>query len=159
MGATLLTTAGPIANPYKGLRAFDEADAADFFGRDRMIEQVLTRLREGARFVAVVGPSGSGKSSLVRAGVVPRLVDGAVDGSDQWFVTTMSPGRHPYEELESALLRVAINPPATLLHQLEDGERGLVRAVQRTLPVGKRRAVARPRSARGALHASATGRA
>ncbi len=72
----------------------------------------------------------------MRAGVVPQLVDGAVDGSDQWFVTTMSPGRHPYEELKSALLRVAINPPATLLDQLKDGERGLVHAVQRTLPSG-----------------------
>ena len=133
-GATLASAALPATNPYKGLRAFDEADAADFFGRDRMVDQVVDRLRDGDRFVAIVGPSGSGKSSVVRAGIVPRLREGVVEGSDVWFVTTMTPGRHPYEELESALLRVAINPPATLLDQLRDGERGLLRAVQRTLP-------------------------
>ena len=59
-------------NPYKGLRAFGEADAADFFGRDdvaRALHDTLSR----RRFVAVVGPSGSGKSSLVHAGLVPLL--------------------------------------------------------------------------------------
>ena len=64
------------ANPYKGLRAFDEADAADFFGRDELVEEILARLAgEGlrARLVMVVGGSGTGKSSLVRAGLLPRL--------------------------------------------------------------------------------------
>ena len=61
-------------NPYKGLRPFTPDDAADFFGRDPEIAEVLDRLDE-AHLVAVVGPSGSGKSSLVLAGVVPRLRD------------------------------------------------------------------------------------
>src|SRR5688572_25124485 len=55
-----------VNNPYKGLRAFEESDAADFFGRETLIQQLITRLGEGgdlARFLAVVGPSGSGKSS------------------------------------------------------------------------------------------------
>ena len=63
-------------NPYKGLRAFEEADAADFFGRERLVERLLARLGEPAargRFVAVVGPSGSGKSSVVSAGLLPAL--------------------------------------------------------------------------------------
>lgn len=61
-------------NPYKGLRPFTPDDAADYFGRDPEIAIVLDRLAE-AHLVAVVGPSGSGKSSLVLAGVVPRLRD------------------------------------------------------------------------------------
>ncbi|MDQ0575805.1 AfsR/SARP family transcriptional regulator [Agromyces albus] len=62
------------ANPYKGLRPFTPDDAADYFGREPEIAIVLDRLDE-AHLVAVVGPSGSGKSSLVLAGVVPRLRD------------------------------------------------------------------------------------
>ena len=59
----------PIPNPYKGLRAFQQADAADFFGREALIKQLLTRMRgvlTAGRFLAVVGPSGSGKSSVLR---------------------------------------------------------------------------------------------
>src|SRR5262249_2187012 len=80
---------GPLAdgsdgrNPYKGLRAFEEADAADFFGRELLTRHQVERLRE-TRFLAVVGPSGSGKSSLVRAGLVPALRRGALPGSDTW---------------------------------------------------------------------------
>ena len=126
-----------VANPYKGLLAFGEADAALFFGREALTQQLLARLAETGphhRFLAVVGPSGSGKSSLVKAGLVPALRRGALPGTDKWFVLDMVPGAHPFEELETALLRVAVNPPASLLAQLQDGERGLLRAVRRTLP-------------------------
>ena len=124
-------------NPYKGLRAFGEADADDYFGREGLIQQLLARLGEGgdlARFLAVVGPSGSGKSSVVKAGLIPALRRGGLVGSENWFVVDFLPGAHPFEELEAALLRVAMNPPASLLEQLKDGERGLVRAAQRVLP-------------------------
>jgi hypothetical protein len=126
-----------VDNPYKGLLAFGEADAALFFGREALTQQLLARLAETGphhRFLAVVGPSGSGKSSLVKAGLVPALRRGALPGADKWFVLDMVPGAHPFEELETALLRVAVNPPASLLEQLQDGERGLLRAVRRTLP-------------------------
>ncbi len=126
-------------NPYKGLRAFQEADAADFFGREALTARLLERLRDeapSAQFLAVVGPSGSGKSSVVRAGVLPRLRQGAIAGSQDWFIVEMMPGSHPLEELEAALLRIAVNPPATLLPQLREDERGLVRAVKRVLPAG-----------------------
>ena len=94
------------ANPYKGLRAFEEADAADFFGREALTERLVERLRE-TRFLAVVGPSGSGKSSVVRAGLVPALRRGALPGSESWPIVEMFPGAYPLEELEAALTRVA----------------------------------------------------
>ena len=72
--------AATIVNPFKGLHAFREADADDFFGRDRLVADVVARVGDGARLVALVGPSGSGKSSVVRAGVVPALRKGAVAG-------------------------------------------------------------------------------
>jgi WD40 repeat protein/serine/threonine protein kinase/class 3 adenylate cyclase len=138
-------------NPYKGLRAFQEADANDFFGREAMTSRLVVRmlspeeapsmhgrsLAEG-RFLAVVGPSGSGKSSLVKAGLIPALRRGEVPGSDKWFITEMTPGMHPFEELEAALLRVAINPPPSLLDQLQNDARGLVRATKRILPADEK---------------------
>jgi WD40 repeat protein/class 3 adenylate cyclase len=127
-------TAGAVEtrNPYKGLRAFGEGDAEDFFGREALTEHLVARLGE-TRFLAVVGPSGSGKSSVVRAGLVPRLRDGALPGSERWYVVEMFPGAYPLEELEAALLRAADSPPAGLLEQLEQDERGLLRAVKRLL--------------------------
>jgi hypothetical protein len=128
-----------VANPYKGLRPFQEADAIDFFGRQTLTDRLLARLTESgeyARFLAVVGPSGSGKSSVVKAGLIPELRQGAIPASDQWFITEMLPGTHPLEELELALLRIAVHQPPSLLGQLKEDERGLLRAVRRILPEG-----------------------
>jgi ABC-type nitrate/sulfonate/bicarbonate transport system ATPase subunit len=63
--------------PYKGLVPFDADDTDVFFGREQLVEELVDRLDE-APFLAVVAPSGNGKSSLVRAGVVPELADEAV---------------------------------------------------------------------------------
>ncbi len=124
-------------NPYKGLRAFQEADADDFFGRDDLVESLLAQLHDDgiqSRFMAVVGPSGSGKSSLVKAGLLPRIRRGRLHGSENWFVVEKMPGQYPMEELEAALLRIAVNPPESLLSQLMESERGLTRAIKRVLP-------------------------
>jgi WD40 repeat protein/serine/threonine protein kinase/DNA-binding SARP family transcriptional activator len=117
-------------NPYKGLRYFREADAPDFFGRDALIRHLLARLEGETRFLAVVGPSGSGKSSAVHAGLIPALRRGALPSSEGWFIVTMQPGSNPFERLEEALLRVASEPPQDLLGQLRGDERGLLRAVE-----------------------------
>ncbi len=124
-------------NPYKGLRAFQQADAADFFGREVLVMSIIRRMQEPVdnnRFLAVVGPSGSGKSSVVKAGVIPELRSGMMPGSENWFVVEMLPGIDPMEELEAALLRIAVNPPESLLSQLKEDSRGLVRAIKRVLP-------------------------
>ena len=125
-----------LDNPYKGLRSFDAVDADDFHGRERLVERLIGRLGNPGmrgRFIALVGPSGSGKSSVVRAGLLPALRHWAVPLSGSWFTIEMTPAPHPFEALEEALLGVAVNPPASLLEQLE-GEHGLQRALRRVLP-------------------------
>ena len=96
----------------------------------------MEELHEASRFLAVVGPSGSGKSSVVKAGLVPALRRGAISGSEAWFITEMKPGTHPLEELELAILRVAVIQPPSLLGQIKEDTRGLLRAVRRVLPEG-----------------------
>jgi WD40 repeat protein/serine/threonine protein kinase len=126
-------------NPYKGLRPFLESDAPDFFGREAILAEILARLSdrtEGSRFLAVVGPSGSGKSSLVRAGLLPAMRRGALPGSERWFIADMHPGAHPFEELASALTRIAVNPPVDLVDLLERGEDGLGMTTSSLLPPG-----------------------
>ncbi len=124
-------------NPYKGLRAFQQADAADFFGRTAMIQRVLDRLQEPVvenNFLAVIGPSGSGKSSLVKAGVLPALRSGRVPGSDGWYYAEMVPGESPIEELGSALLSVSSSPLPGLEKTLREHVNGLEIGVHEALP-------------------------
>ena len=124
-------------NPYKGLQAFQVADEQDFFGREKLTQKLLSRLGQAedfSRFLTVVGPSGSGKSSLIRAGLIPALWRGELPGSERWFITDMIPGAHPLDELEVALIHIAANRPEDLREQLERNERGLVRAAQIILP-------------------------
>jgi WD40 repeat protein len=96
-----------VGNPYRGLRAFDEHDAALFHGRDRFVAAVTDRLRR-QRLVTVVGASGSGKSSLVRAGVVPAVRTDGLDGVVP-YVTVMIPGAEPVDHLLSALRHIAVH--------------------------------------------------
>ncbi|MDJ0925178.1 MAG: BTAD domain-containing putative transcriptional regulator [Acidimicrobiia bacterium] len=122
------------ANPFKGLRAFFEDDSADFFGRDRLVAEIVRQIDKGGHLVALVGPSGSGKSSAVRAGLIPALRKGAIEGSDRWLVAQMVPGSHPFAELEAALLRSSLDAPQSLTEQFADHETGLLRAALRVLP-------------------------
>lgn len=135
---------GNVENPYVGLRAFDDGDVDRFFGRERLVDELLARLAGtsiDSRCLFVVGPSGSGKSSIVRAGLIPALRSGAAPGSHDWFTTTMVPGADPFESLEAALLRIAVNPPTSLLNQLRDGPRGVLRGLRRCLPDDANRVV------------------
>jgi hypothetical protein len=96
--------------PYRGLESFDVADAPFFFGREALVEWLVNALRprgqEEPRFLAIVGPSGSGKSSLVRAGLLASLRAGALDGSGQWPMAVFRPGADPLESLAVALCDV-----------------------------------------------------
>jgi WD40 repeat protein/serine/threonine protein kinase len=124
-------------NPYKGLRPFQPADSRDFFGREKLTAALVERMAETgefARFLAVIGPSGSGKSSVVRAGLIPALWRGDLPGSENWFVVDMLPGTHPLDELEIALMRVAADQARNLHEPLNRDQRGLLRAAQLILP-------------------------
>ncbi|HEV7804202.1 MAG TPA: BTAD domain-containing putative transcriptional regulator [Solirubrobacteraceae bacterium] len=95
----------PVVCPFKGLASYDVADARYFFGRERLVAELVARL-VGAPLLGVVGPSGSGKSSLLRAGLLPALSDGMLPGSERWPQVLLRPGAHPLEELAAGLSKV-----------------------------------------------------
>ncbi|MBI5667876.1 MAG: protein kinase [Chloroflexi bacterium] len=135
--ATVNLNIQPPTNPYKGLRPFQEADASDFFGREKLVEQLAARFEQegvGGRFVAIVGPSGSGKSSLANAGLIPALRQGVVEDSDRWFFGQIVPGAHPFDELQAVLLKIAAQPLPDLPARLRAGDDGLHRCLQQVLP-------------------------
>jgi WD40 repeat protein len=94
-----------IPNPFKGLEAFQQTDARFFFGREDLIRKGMTILADerSARFLAVVGASGSGKSSLVRAGIIPEIREGTLPGSDTWPILILTPGDSPMEAMAQRL--------------------------------------------------------
>jgi len=102
----------PGEAPFMGLQFFDVDDSSRFFGRELLTARLVNRLHKES-FLAVVGASGSGKSSVVRAGLVPALrrgeplADGSLPprGSNAWPVFVITPGSHPLESLAAALTR------------------------------------------------------
>ncbi|MCS6835610.1 MAG: protein kinase [Anaerolineae bacterium] len=126
-----------IPNPYRGLRTFEEADAQNFCGRSNLVARLAARLAENhpfARFLAVIGPSGSGKSSLVRAGLIPGLRNNVLPNSAKWYRLTMTPGPQPYAQLAAVLQTLAIGPLPNLQEILQDRDQGLLDVMQVLLP-------------------------
>jgi TIR domain len=114
--------------PYRGLRAFDVGDAPFFFGREALVQWLLNELRpatEGQpvnRFLAIVGASGSGKSSVARAGLIAVLKHGAIAGSAHWPIAVCRPGSDPLESLAVGLSRaVNVGQGAPALAELIEG--------------------------------------
>lgn len=89
-------------NPFPGLRPFESTESHVFFGRDGQLNDMLTKLHDN-RFVAVVGTSSSGKSSLVRASLIPELHGGIFAGVSKWRVAVLRPGGSPLQSLGNAL--------------------------------------------------------
>ena len=85
--------------PYRGLSTFTEEDAAVFFGREQAIKELLKKLRANPQFLAVFGPSGSGKSSLVRSGVIPRLQEEHRPQGKAWGIIVTRPADNPFKQL------------------------------------------------------------
>ena len=95
---------GLSASPYPGLRPFRRDEADIFFGREVQVDQLLAKL-ETCRFLAVVGVSGCGKSSLVRSGMLSALESGFMaSAGPRWHVVEMRPGNHPLANLAHAVL-------------------------------------------------------
>ncbi|MGB8699973.1 MAG: AAA family ATPase, partial [Thermosynechococcaceae cyanobacterium] len=113
-----MSTAKPEAaeigpNPYKGLLAFHETDGDRFFGRDPQIQDLWKKFRtlheaeSATRLLTIYGPSGSGKSSLARAGLIPALARRPLPGRDRARGAVLVPGSHPLEALATVLARIA----------------------------------------------------
>ncbi|MFT5833998.1 MAG: energy-coupling factor transporter ATP-binding protein EcfA2 [Cognaticolwellia sp.] len=99
--ATTSTSAGE--NPFIGLRSFDKSDKSNFFGRSKEVKEVLRKLKT-TRFLTIVGASGSGKTSLIQAGLVPELMEGfGGQGGNNWGVAKFTPGRNPIGNMANAL--------------------------------------------------------
>lgn len=90
--------------PYLGLKTFADQTAQFFFGRETLTKKLINILRSGTRFLALFGPSGSGKSSLVRAGVLWALKRGQLPGSENWAQIIMRPADNPFEQLAASSL-------------------------------------------------------
>lgn len=124
--------------PFKGLQSFNEADEHLFFGRESLTAELVAHLC-GHRFLAIVGASGSGKSSVVRAGVVPSIRRGEVEFNSQhsntWPVYTITPTTHPLRELATVITSNAqpISATAKLIDDFAKDARSLDLAVTRML--------------------------
>lgn len=130
--------------PYKGLNYFDEADAGLFFGREMLIARLVGNLRDHRFLAVVVGASGSGKSSIVRAGMVPALRKGSPladktyppQGSSQWPIHIITPGAHPLDSLALSLTKESASVTAadTLIQDFKQTPRALHLFMGKTLP-------------------------
>jgi len=134
----------PGEPPFKGLQYFDEIDSELFFGREVLTAKLVKRLRESQFLSVIIGASGSGKSSVVRAGVIPTLKKGAqlIDGtnppedSPNWRVHVLTPTAHPLETLAVELTRESesVTAAATLMDDLMQDPRSLGLFLERQTP-------------------------
>jgi len=125
----------PGEAPFKGLQFFDEGDSDLFFGREMLTAKLVHRLHDANFLSVIIGASGSGKSSLVRAGLVPALKKGSAlingtkppEGSANWQVHILTPTAHPLEALAIELTRESesVTAAATLVDDLSKDPRSL----------------------------------
>ncbi|HEX5840787.1 MAG TPA: BTAD domain-containing putative transcriptional regulator, partial [Anaerolineales bacterium] len=128
--------------PFKGLQYFEEADSDLFFGRELLTAKLVRRLQDTQFLSVVIGASGSGKSSLVRAGLIPALKQGSTlldgtkppEGSTDWQVHIFTPTAHPLEALATELMRDSdsVGATARLIDDLAQEPRSLALFLART---------------------------
>ena len=136
----------PGEAPFKGLRFFDVDDSDLFFGRETLTAKLVHRLHDANFLSVIIGASGSGKSSLVRAGVVPAIKKrhvpingkGPPDGSANWRVHVLTPTAHPLETLAIELTRnsESVTAAATLMDDLSKDPRSLHFFLSRQVQAG-----------------------
>ena len=100
--------------PYQGLAAFTEVNASFFYGRDRLADRLVEQLRRNSRFLAVVGSSGSGKSSLIQAGLFPRIRQGDILRYRDCQIINFRPGDAPKDEFINAIEIIKANGTSSL---------------------------------------------
>ncbi|HET8950384.1 MAG TPA: BTAD domain-containing putative transcriptional regulator [Solirubrobacteraceae bacterium] len=109
----------PVVCPFKGLAAFGPEDADYFFGRERAVAELVARA-VGATLLAIVGASGTGKSSVLRAGLLPALKNGILPGSEDREQILIRPGEHPQRELGNALDKAKTDDLVIAVDQFEE---------------------------------------
>src|SRR5882724_13135893 len=123
--AAVLDRIEKTQNPYPGLRPFETQESSLFFGRDQQVAELVTRL-ERSRLVAVVGVSGSGKSSLVRAGLIPALERTHLGGAGaRWRIVVTRPAGAPFQSLARDLRKQELDAS-----DLRRSSQGLVHAAR-----------------------------
>lgn len=105
-------------NPYRGLQPFEAEHSQYFFGREAMTDRLVGRVTE-QDLVVVIGPSGSGKSSLLRAGLISEIGKGVLPGSQTWAVEIFKPGAEPLRSLAAALTPY-LDPNKTAVDQMAE---------------------------------------
>jgi hypothetical protein len=129
-------------NPFPGLRPFLPEESDLFFGREGESEEVLRKLLKN-RFITVIGASGSGKSSLIYCGVLPKVKKLAKNNSSSWKIVTFRPGNDPIDNLAEALLRDISESDKknidkqTVLTLLNSGSDGIEKVVKKLLVTKK----------------------
>ncbi len=132
-----------VENPFPGLRSFDYSEHHLFFGREKHIQDLIQKLNQH-HFVAVIGSSGSGKSSLIKAGLLPAIHRGRLGNSDDtWFIASMKPGNTPLSNLADSLVKQDVFATGdsekdkqqrnTILSLISESSLGLVQAVRNQL--------------------------
>jgi hypothetical protein len=135
--ATVLEYFPVLNTPYKGLAYFKDDDARFFFGRTALTDLLLDRLQQ-SNFLALLGASGSGKSSVLRAGLLNQLRQGRLSGSDRWELRVMLPTEHPLKSLANEFVDQKLGnidsaaQLATAEKLLSEGKDGLRRLVEAT---------------------------
>jgi hypothetical protein len=153
-----LRPASAAREPYLGLNAFQENDSELFFGREALVDELVKKV-ERSPFLAVMGASGSGKSSVVRARLIPPLKAGALLGSASWRYVTIKPEATPIDSLAVALGKLQGGDLGTLLsmsRELAQNDRALLLAAAIAARRPARRAASdHSRPGRGAVDAGA----
>lgn len=134
----------PMDNPFPGLRAFRDTESHLFFGREEHVSDVRKNL-EANHFVAVVGTSGTGKSSLIRAGVLPSLLaEKSDEGLSIWEMVTITPGNDPLSNLAKVIAPIGDSTDSLaeqskmVLDLISGSSLGLVQVLRDKIPTGKR---------------------
>ncbi|WP_246257690.1 hypothetical protein [Amycolatopsis anabasis] len=123
---------GEPPSPYAGLAAFQAEDAELFFGRERAVDELIKQV-SSRRFVAVFGASGAGKSSLLRAGLLPAARTGVLAEGTSWPAVVLTPGAHPLEECAIQLACWTHRAAGHLHAEFGDDPRNLHRVIRQRL--------------------------